>query len=162
MPATYENIATTTITAATAASVNFSSIASTFTDLILVIQADENVASAHSVYLRFNGDSGNNYSRTLVFGDGSSAGSARSSNASGIAVNIGSEIDNNINIHHIMNYSNATTNKTVLSRTNNNNGTVGVVGLWRNTAAINQITIVPITGSLVQNSTFTLYGIKAA
>ena len=62
-----------------------------------------------------------------------------------------------------MNYSNATTYKTVITRASNaNNGVDAVVGLWRNTAAITSINVFLGTGNLDTGSTFTLYGIKAA
>ena len=65
-----------------------------------------------------------------------------------------------------MNYSNTTTNKTVLARGNNASdasypGTEAFVGLWRSTAAINRIDF--SSNSKTWNAgTFTLYGIKAA
>jgi hypothetical protein len=65
----------------------------------------------------------------------------------------------------INNYSNSTTFKTPLIRTNTGPswGTVfAIVGLWRNTAAITSITFTPDTGNFDTGSTFTLYGIKAA
>jgi hypothetical protein len=72
-------------------------------------------------------------------------------------------------ITNIMNYSNSTTFKTVLSRysngsTSNGPGTEAIVGLWQNTSVINSITVKQNTGSnnLDTGSTFTLYGIAAA
>jgi hypothetical protein len=63
-----------------------------------------------------------------------------------------------------MNYSNTTTNKTILSRINNaENSTVARVTLWRNTAAISTIFLTEGNGAnFIAGSTFTLYGIKAA
>jgi hypothetical protein len=67
-------------------------------------------------------------------------------------------------IAHIQNYSNTTTHKTVISRggspaTNSS----PMVGLWRNTSAINSIKISLQSGTALKSgSTFTLYGIKAA
>jgi hypothetical protein len=74
-------------------------------------------------------------------------------------------------ITNIQNYSNSTTYKTILTRTNNAAGSsaqllVGAqVALWRNTAAITSITILGDQGTpsnLATGSTFTLYGLKAA
>jgi hypothetical protein len=64
-----------------------------------------------------------------------------------------------------MNYSNATTYKTVLSRSNvaASASVSANVGLWRNTAAITSIKLyVYPSYNFVAGSTFTLYGIKAA
>ena len=62
-----------------------------------------------------------------------------------------------------MNYSNATTYKTVIARHDSwDSYTVGNVGLWRNTAAITSLTISTQTFNMGVGSVFTLYGIKAA
>jgi hypothetical protein len=66
-----------------------------------------------------------------------------------------------------MNYSNATTYKTWLSRNNrasasNAPGTEALVGLWRSTSAITELVIGLTGGNFDTGSTFTLYGIKAA
>ena len=63
-----------------------------------------------------------------------------------------------------MNYSNTTTFKTILMRANNAAlGVDAIVGLWRSTAAINEIKVFPTGGANFETgSTFSLYGIKAA
>jgi hypothetical protein len=61
-----------------------------------------------------------------------------------------------------MNYSNTTTYKTSLVRTNNDR-VAAVVNLWRSTAAITTIKLEEVvTGDIATGSTFTLYGIKNA
>jgi hypothetical protein len=167
MPAgnTYEAIAEQTLGSA-AATVTFSSIPSTFTDLVLVCNilgsggtADSNAA------LRFNGDTGSNYSRTTLAGDGSSAASFRSSNATrGLLQATGyySTTPATI-ISHIQSYSNSTTNKTVISRASLSTWSAeATVNLWRNTSAVTSITLVLATGTFAAGSTFSLYGIKSA
>jgi len=164
MPAgnTYEAIATNTLASATS-SVTFSSIPSTYTDLVLVYTGT--TASGGWPSLRLNGDTGNNYSGTNMRGNGSVAGSSRFSNYNEIDLAMGSTLgttQNNI-IVHFMNYSNTTTNKTVLARTNNTSVETGAgVGMWRNTSAINSITIKTQSPDFSIGSTFSLYGIKAA
>jgi hypothetical protein len=118
--------------------------------------------------LRFNGDTGSNYSSTTVWGNGSSAGSNRHTNQNGIYANPGSGIGTAGDfmpwIINIQNYSNTTTYKTTVARFNNAVSVVnGGVGLWRNTAAITSVSLVAEAGSndFQANSTFTLYGIKA-
>jgi hypothetical protein len=157
MAKTYEPIATTTLGSA-AASYTFSSIPATYTDLVLIIQATTITANYN---LRLNGDTGSNYSDTSLWGNGSSAASYRSSNNTVIGLTYTSS-GAPISRIQIQNYSNTTTYKTVLTRQDDSvNAAGGNVGLWRNTAAINSITIVS-TGNLPTGSTFTLYGIKAA
>jgi hypothetical protein len=61
---------------------------------------------------------------------------------------------------NFLNYSNTTTYKTILSRSNRaEQATEAFVGLWRNSAAITSISIASAT--FTTNSIFTLYGIKA-
>jgi hypothetical protein len=164
MASTYTPIATTTL-ASTAASYTFSSIPSTYTDLVVVVSA-RNTTATYTAVIRLNGDSGANYSSTQLYGDGSTAGSNRDTArgqidniyaaSSGDAANVFSTT-----LVHIMNYSNATTYKTVLSRSNLTVQTAASVGLWRNTAAITSVGIFSASNFAI-GSTFTLYGIKAA
>lgn len=157
MATTYEPIATYTVASAQA-SYTFSSIASTFTDLVLIIQCTTISANYN---LRFNGDTGTNYSYTSLYGDGSSAGSFRSSNNSVIGLTYTGSGAPMTRIQ-IQNYSNTTTYKTTLTRQDDSaNAAMASVGLWRNTAAINSITI-QSTGNLPTGTSLTLYGIKAA
>ena len=167
MPNTYVALDTKTIST-TVASVTFTSIPSGYTDLILVADATTAVANG-SITLQFNGDTSTNYSYTALYGTGSAAGSLRASNAAIIGfmgyaaqVPVGTRA---MGIAQIQNYSNTTTNKTVLIRnTPAVSSTVeAAVGLWRSTAAINSITVLPISGaSIGASSTFTLYGVANA
>jgi len=173
MPATYEPIATTTLSSA-ATSVSFTSISSTYTDLFIVGQT----GCSTTDYLTFrvgNGsvDTSAVYSATFLDGNGATVSSSRAGGSSKIYV--GSTVgimNNSLNYSfyiNLMNYSNTTTFKTFLNRIANNNssfpGTTGSVGVWRSTSAINIVTIAPDTNdgrTLIAGSTFTLYGIKAA
>jgi hypothetical protein len=161
MPKTYEPIATYTIPSSQAA-YTFSSIPSTYTDLVLIASI-KYVSSGGFSKLTFNGDTATNYSTTIVLGDGSAASSSRTSNQSFIAFGYDDNIETITDIVHIQNYSNATTFKTVLNR-HSAAGTraEALVGLWRKTPeAISSLTL---TGgnNYATGTTFTLYGIKAA
>ena len=163
---TYTPLATTILSSA-AASVTFSSISGAYTDLVLVTLSKKDVATAANEAIRFNSDTGTNYSYTLLEGTGSAAQSGRASNATSIALDDSALVDNSgfrPAIVSIQNYSNSTTYKTILSRANNaSRGVDGIVGLWRNTAAITSITVILQGGtSFATGSTFTLYGIAAA
>jgi hypothetical protein len=166
MPAgnTYEAIATQTLGSA-AASVTFSSIPSTYTDLVLVCNLISTSATANIV-ATVNGDTGNNYSQTYLSGDGSAANSARNSNIGSMNfVWTGGSLNNTVGnaIIQFMNYSNTVTNKTVLARYNVAAGeATATVNLWRNTAAINSITVSTTSNTWATGTTVSLYGIKAA
>ena len=166
MAATYEPIATTTIGSATS-SYTFTSIPSTYTDLVLIT----NTKASSGDYLRFrvgNGsiDSGANYSQTVLSGNGSSAASYRYTSVNQSNLLIASAVptsDYQLSIANFQNYSNTTTYKTIIHRGNNASSSVETgVTLWRSTSAINQIQVLFLSDNIAVGSTFTLYGIKAA
>ena len=161
--ATYEPIATTTLSSAQS-SVTFSSISGTYTDLVVVI--DGTTASTFTqLQVRTNGDTGSNYSTTYLWGTGSAAVSDRDSNISTGGMNAGFlGTGQGNNTFHIQNYSNSTTYKTVLARSSvPGNRVAATVNLWRSTAAITSLRFNLISGeNFASGSTFTLYGILAA
>ena len=166
MPKTYEPIATTTLTAGTA-TVTFSSIPATYTDVVAVVHAISDGTFAN-FNVRVNGDTGSNYSRTRLSGNGTSATSARATSQTSFFLADVSGISNtgrSFYIVNFMNYANTTTYKSVLNRTNTVNGNAGDgvelhAQLWRSTSAINEISF--LVSDFASGSTFTLYGIKAA
>jgi hypothetical protein len=76
---TYTPIATQTLGSA-AASVTFSSIPQGYTDLILVCSPVSTTGSNTFMWIRYNSDTGSNYSLTSMRGNGSTATSFRLSN----------------------------------------------------------------------------------
>lgn len=165
MALTYEPIATNTLSSATN-SVSFTSIPSTYTDLVLVVSAWHATASSQ-VALRFNSDSGGNYSYTRLLGSGTAATSERDVNKSTIFLGyINSTATSPNFICSIQDYSNSTTYKTTFNRFNTigNWGNMGAtVGNWRSTAAITSMAITPADGgNFASGSIFTLFGIQAA
>ena len=160
MPKTYEPIQSYTLTS-TATNVDFTSIASTYTDLKMVIAGT--VATASSIYIQFNGDTANNYSYTDLTGDGTNATSTRLGNRANIPVSVWYSSVSQIEFD-IFNYANTTTFKTVLSRAASPSTLVRrYIGLWRKTPeAINRIYVYNDGVNFNVGTTFTLYGIKAA
>ena len=171
MASTYEPIATQTLGSNTL-SVTFSSIPSTYTDLVLVTVQNNSDNTLSAPAVTFNSDTGSNYSYTYLTGTGSSAISGRLSSQSGILLGYyttAGTTDGFMNIMTFPNYSNTTTFKTQLQRSNNGGGNStylgaeAIVSLWRNTSAISSITLTYSgTSRFATGSTFTLYGIKAA
>ena len=166
MPAgsTYTPIATTTL-GSSQTTITFNSF-SGYTDLRLIAYP-KSTADGMNYMFRFNGDSGTNYSYTQIRGNGSAATSGRQTSGTFFDnLNQGVYITNpHIYTYDVMNYSNTTTNKTVLTRFNEMSGTgftAASVGLWRNTGAITSITLTAITNQFATGSTFTLYGIASA
>lgn len=162
--ATYSKIASYTIPSAVS-SYTFSSIPGTYTDLVLV--SNPKVSSnQEAVQVQFNGDTGNNYSFTQLYGDGTSASSSRAASLGYIYLSNGTSATNyGTGVFNIFDYSNTTTYKTVIGRFNEAAYVAwSDAGLWRSTAAITSITLT-VSGTsktLSTGSTFTLYGIEAA
>lgn len=160
------------VASGSASSITFSSIPSTYTDLVLVCNVTYSPASlgANTGYLVFrvgNGsvDTGTNYSQTNLGGNGSTAASNRATNQTfgNLLTSItGSQMA--LTTASIQNYSNTTTYKTIINRTSEPSLEVEAeVILWRSTSAINIIQVYDYSGYNFSNtSTFTLYGIKAA
>jgi hypothetical protein len=175
-PSSYESIATVTVGSGGSASVSFTSIPSTYTHLqIRGIGRDANSAYRDSINIRFNSDTGSNYSAHYLVGNGASASAFAWTSDSSIkgpfAVgDLGLSNNFSASVFDILDYAN--TNKYKTTRTlngfdNNNNGSVdfdkGIVGissgLWQSTSAINAITLF-CAGNWNQYTQFALYGIK--
>jgi hypothetical protein len=167
--ATYVPIATQTL-GSSASSVTFSSIPSTYTDLILISFIRGTYTGGGSVtgLVYVNNDTSALYSFTTLTGNGSSASSSRST-----ATNFGriGEIDSanstsgeySAVITNFMNYANTSTYKTFLSRNNAASiYTQAWVNLYQSTSAINRIDIQCSAANIAAGSTFTLFGIAAA
>lgn len=167
MATTYEPIATTTLTSAQA-TVTFSNIPSTYTDLILV--SNYLGSTSDGFWTRINGDSGSNYSRTVLFGRTTVTGSTQQTSTNNIILGpqngYFSATEPAPVILQYMNYKNTNVFKTVLGRCNlANNEVQAIAGTWRNLNAITSITIYGdgSQGTVIgSGSTFTLYGIAAA
>jgi hypothetical protein len=154
------------------ASVTFSGIPSTYTDLLLTFSVRTAAADYQATLTyQFNSTTGN-YSETYLRANFASVSSSRDSNqtkAYGMLVFNGDTSTSNTFSSgeiYIPNYA-GSTNK-VLSMTgvneNNNanqNNIVPYAGLWSNTAAITSIKIEDYYGNnLLTGSRFDLYGIK--
>ena len=165
--ATYEPIATTTLSSASP-TVTFSSISSTYTDLVLIAQLT--TAAATNMRIRFNGDSSSNYGSTHMTGSFGSASAAReNTNIAGLIDYAGGYPNGGASsvstyVININNYTNTNAYKTWLTRASNaGTGTEVTAGVWRQTSAINEVQIRTSSGGNISvGSIFTLYGIKAA
>ena len=162
--ATYEPIATTTANGSVN-SITFSSF-SGYTDLVLVFLGSVSSGSG-DLALRFNSDTGSNYS-TIFLSSQAGGISGTSTSASSITVTEYTYLDttrNTLSITNIFNYANSNVHKSISTRGNKTGyGVETKIGMWRNTNAITSITAFS-TGSnpnFTTGSTFTLYGITAA
>ena len=170
MAVTYTPIATSTVTGSSTSTVTFSSIPSTYTDLVLVCFVRGTYAGGGSVTLLnyFNNDTTALYSNTQLQGNGSTASSSRQSGQNfGRLGEIASANTTagvfSVVTSHIQNYSNTTTFKTNLVRHGNSAlNTQAWVNLYRSTSAVTRLDIQCSATDIAAGSSFTLYGIKAA
>ena len=158
--ATYVPITITTL-GSTSSSVTLSSVPSTYTDLLLVVNGQN--SSGHGNWrVQFNSDTGNNYSFVYIAGDGTNVASGAYANQSSVDSGLAGNGNWATMLVNVNNYSNAVTYKTTLSRMSSSSIFVSQnVGLWRNTSAINSVTILN-DNAWASGYTFTLYGIKAS
>jgi hypothetical protein len=167
--ATYEPIATQTLASA-AASITFSSIAASWTDLRVVWTGQTtSTTSAALLLLSLNGvTSGSLYSGTSVAGYGSGTLSSSFVNNNYISPNyVTGTIDTNQNMatFDIFSYTGSTYKTILCSAASDFNGSgtvISTVGLFRSTSTITSLSLLPNTNTFAIGTTATLYGIKAA
>ncbi len=159
---TYEPIATTATTTTTN-TITFSNIPQTYTDLVLIVNAIRDTGTSADHLVRFNSDSGSNYSRTYLYGDGSTVSGGQETSATAANLIYLNSSVRGVPQLHIMNYSNTVKYKTVLQRQNLPDTVVAInCATWRSNSAITSITITTPANNFAANSYFTLYGIAAA
>jgi hypothetical protein len=169
MANTYIQIGSTvTVGSGGAASIDFTSIPGTYTDLLLKVSTRSDLANAFSASsLSFNSNTAN-YSWRELFGVGNSQGSNNGSDITkGSAQVTGASATastfSNIEIY-IPNYASANYKSFSVDGVTENNATsaaaVLYAYLWSNVAAITSIALTANTGNYVQYSTATLYGIS--
>jgi hypothetical protein len=158
---TYVPVATQTLNSA-ASEVIFSSIPQNYTDLVIIGSTKNTANNGDEVCIRFNADTGSNYARTRIYGNGSTAAASNSSNTSKGALGINSTSNFTPFIAHVQNYTNEGVYKTVLSRGTSPDYASSYVSSWRSTSPIKTITLLPDSGTtFVSGSKFTIYGIAA-
>jgi hypothetical protein len=158
---TYTPLQTITL-GSSASSVTFSNIptSSGYRDLVVVIAGTH--TNGDTVGIRFNADSGNNYSSVSMQGNGSSASSSSWSSVSSGYYGVLYSSQGNA-IIQVMDYSATDKHKTFLSRSNNAGNLLRAhAGRWANTAAVTSVTLVSFGAeSYASGTTLSLYGIAA-
>ena len=167
--ATTYTLISSNVLSSTAASVTFSSIPATYTDLVIRCSTRGSTGTG-AIRVTFNGDTATNYSDTTLIGNGSAASSSSdSSQNEGYAYNT-----NNFTTYTADTFSNSEFYiPNYLVSANKPSSTFGVQEtnataagmaatalLWRNTAAITSVTLAISTFAI--GSSFYLYGISNA
>lgn len=163
----YESIATINGNGSTA-TITFSSIPSTYTHLQVRVMARV-AAGGEDLSVRFNGDTGANYSRHRITGSGTAAASAGNASVNQITTlgSAGMPSAANtyaVSIIDVLNYTNTNIYKTArMLSGQDSNGTGGIEmtsGAWLNTAAVTSLTIFSNSSNYPTAASFALYGIK--
>jgi hypothetical protein len=171
MPATYDRIASQTVTGSAASAIQFSDIPSTYTDLVVIVSAKQTgTPTGTDAFVTLNGNGASIYSRTVLIGDGVSATSSRATNMDRAYFPVSPQTSDAIMIFNFNNYSNTSTNKAMLMRYSGSPGVTYASGyLFASTAAISIIAFTAsdrmgagVADSWDIGSTFTIYGIRAA
>ncbi len=157
-------------------SANFTNIPQTYQDLFVVFQTrtTQNASGLAQMWCWLNGtqDTSNGLcSFTTLTGNGSAVNTGRNTNTNQIEIGQSPNLNATAGVFstgtmHILNYTNTTINKTLLSRCaadlNGSGITELAVGLFRSTAAVTGLYFRADGGATqVAGSIVTLYGIKA-
>ena len=169
MTTTYKLIAKQTVGSGGAASVTFSNIPQTFTDLKLVLSSRNSRSDGTAfatVQFSFNGVTTNRSRRNLYNVSGTTGSDSGSDIISvGTSSSATSNTFDNMEVY-IPNYTSSNNKSMSIDSTTENNGTAVYqilgAGLWSSSSAINQITITPTSYNWVEFSEFWLYGISSS
>lgn len=162
----YDALATYTVPSGGIATITFAGLPTGGQYSHLQIRGSFSNSSGSVIRGRFNSDSGNNYSRHYVYGDGSSAvgGADANFDYATFGYNAGTTANYSASVVDILDYAATTKNKTVRTLTGSDNNGSGLIVLyssgWYNTSAINSITITSTGGNFTQHSQFSVYGVK--
>jgi hypothetical protein len=151
----------------TTASITFTSIPQTYTDLLLKVSARSNYANPDNMVISYNSNT-SSYTFRYIQGDGATAYSGNGStfgyvgNINGNAATASTFGNSEL---YIPNYTSANYKSASIDSVDENNATSAYAGLtasrWSNTAAITSINLKPQNGTLWQiYSSFYLYGIS--
>jgi hypothetical protein len=168
VPNTLIKIQTVTLTG-TQANIDFTSIPQTYTDLKLVYSLrsnDTNANGGNFFYFQFNNTGFTGLTARAVGGNGSSVFSTSGNvygymNPSDFTASVFSNGE-----FYMPNYTWANSKSYYSDSVNENNATAAnqvlYAGIWADNAAVTSVKLVPYSGSFVQYSTATLYGIKSS
>lgn len=164
-----ELISAVTVGSGGAASIDFTSIPATFTDLMLYVSARSTLATTTAALnMRFNGQVAAVYSTRRLYGTGSSVASNQTGNQFSMDTQIyiaGANTTANTFAnfsYYIPNYTGNTNKIVSVDGVSEQNGATAYQGIesyiWSNTAAITQITLLT-NDNFAQYTTAYLYGI---
>jgi hypothetical protein len=159
----------TSTVANTSTTLTISSIPATYKHLLIVgVGLQTSGANDGDLFVRVNGDSGNNYTLERITVSGSTLSGYGTGSISGIS-NLGAmartadgaTLLGQVAVY-IYNYSSSADYKTIVtsggSMNNSTNSWVASRGMWRNTAAVTSVSLVDANGTNLKAGTYITYG----
>jgi hypothetical protein len=154
----------------TVGSILFSDIPDTYTDLVVKFSLRGTFSGTSiNIGFRFNGDTGSNYQMRTLGGDGSNP-FTDSTTSNFLRFNYGNAATSTASTFgngeiYIPNYQSSVAKSVSGDSVTENNATSAIqaimAGLWTGTVPITSVSLAPVSGSWVQYSSATLYGITA-
>ena len=166
-PGDFESIATVSVGSGGSSSISFTSIPATYNHL--QIRAIIATSAGDAILGTFNSDTGANYSRHRLVGNGSGTSAASGTSNTSFAISSSLGFLSTANtfgpmVLDILDFANTYKYKTIRSLSGYENNTTGTVefdsGLWMSTTAVTSVTLVSYSGTILQYSHFALYGLK--
>ena len=165
----YESIATVYGTGSSN-TITFSSIPSTYQHLqIRSLSKTTTAGTANATYtLQFNSDTGSNYTRHALVGDGATVSASGAASQTSIRAGGNTEANSTnifaVSIVDILDYANTNkykTLRTLFGSDLNGSGEINLrSGVWMNTSAVTSITLTTSSGNFASGTVFELYGIR--
>ena len=172
VPGDFESIATVNVVSGGAANVEFTSIPATFTHLQVRGIMRNTASNDYTLRARFNSDTGSNYARHTLKGNGTAASAVGEATQTYMTLDEMSPLNNNTAntfgamVMDILDYQNTNKYKTVRTLGGFDADSVGRIlfdsSLWQSTSAVTSVTIFMAADNLDQYSQFALYGIRSA
>jgi hypothetical protein len=159
--------------AAAQSTITFSNIPQTYTHLQVryIAKTSRTNSSAEDLLLRINSDSGSNYARHGLLGDGASASAFGQSSQTAIFIPTVTTSETTtshfgVGIVDILDYKNTNKNTTVRALGGEDRNGAGNIllesGVWLNTAAVTTLAFTTAaSNNFTANSQFALYGVLA-
>lgn len=154
-------LANTTITGSSTTSVTFSSISSSYRDLLLVVSGTNSVDT--NLVIRFNGDTSSNYAGVVIYGTGTAASTVWNS-STGLNFNTATRFGTGpaVFAFNIFDYTQTNKSKHVsVIADRHDTNTARWIMRWNSTTAITSVTALVTGGNMVADTTLTLYGVSA-
>lgn len=157
--ATYQYITHTVVPSSTS-SVTITNIPQTYDDLVIIINGKRPSGGTADIAFQFNGDTGSNYGRERILGNGSTGSASNEANSTQANVGVLTSATQSTGIFHILQYRNASMYKSIIGKSVAPTEYVKLaVGTYRSIAPIDSIKI--LNGNYDTGTVIAVFGLRA-